>query len=49
MRTAGRAIVEELPPLEEEREDDPARGLANGLLFSLPIWAVIGGVVWALV
>lgn len=45
MRTASRAIAEELPPREE---DDPARGFANAILLAVPLWGIIGAVVWAL-
>ncbi len=31
------------------RDDDPARGLANGLLLALPLWTLIGAVAWALI
>lgn len=33
------------PPFEDALE--PARGIATGLLLSVPIWTAIGWVVWA--
>ena len=34
--------------LIEPDESDPARGVINGLKYSLVIWAIIIGVVWAI-
>ena len=33
------------PPFEDALA--PAKGIAVGLLLSVPVWAVIGGIVWA--
>lgn len=45
-------MIEAVPAFEgaDEPVDDaltPARGIAVGLVLSVPLWAVIGGVVWA--
>lgn len=45
-------MIEAVPAFEgaDEPADDaltPARGIAVGLVLSVPLWAVIGGVVWA--
>lgn len=45
-------VIEAVPAFEgaDGPVDDaltPARGIAVGLVLSVPLWAVIGGVVWA--
>lgn len=45
MREASHAMPVELPAREE---DDPARGFANGILLSLPLWGLIGVAAWAM-
>ena len=41
---AAAGLGEELP---FEDALAPAKGIAVGLLLSVPVWAVIGGIVWA--
>ena len=41
---AASGVGEELP---FEDALAPAKGIAVGLLLSVPVWAVIGGIVWA--
>jgi hypothetical protein len=33
-------------PYEEDLKDDPLLGIINGLLISIPIWIVVGLIVW---
>lgn len=39
-------IEYELEKLPEEDSLSPARGIINGLLISIPIWVIVGLIVW---
>ena len=45
IEAAAASVIEEELAFEDALA--PAKGIAVGLLLSVPVWAVLGGIVWA--
>jgi len=45
------ALPERRSPSDEtlSHDDNPARAFANGVMLALPLWVLIGVIVWALI